>query len=585
MKKPGFPVAAGLATALVFCGLGAASAQTAAPPPPRYLAAEAAAGSTWPHTLSRNGASITIYQPQAISWPDRRTLTARAAVAIKPAGQDRPILGTLEISLATSTDEANGVVHLSDPKLLGSHFPALDTEQAARLGAKIRAALPAMQTRQVPLSAVLLSLKQLPVSSVPVDNAAPAIFYSARPASLVTFDGKPVLAPIGNSGLSFAVNTNWDVFVDRATWYLLNNCVWFSAAASGGPYAPVRHLPAAFNALPNSFAAAREAVPARPSKAANQVPIIVVSMIPAEIIVTGGPPHFVPVPNTGLQRVANTPSALFFDTAQGRFYVLFSGRWFSAAGLQGPWEFATDRLPPDFALIPRDGQDGGVLAAVPGTVAAQEAVLRAQIPTTATLKRATVIRVMYAGPPRFVPIPGTSILHAINTRTVVLLIGSTYYACESGAWFVARSPAGPWALADSIPVVIRTIPVSSPLYYVTYVHVYAATPTAVSFGYTAGYAMAFVSAGVLVYGTGYYYPPLIVPGPVPLFYPYPYTYGAGVYYNPASAAWARGGTVYGAYGGAASGARYYNPGTGAWAQGGAVYGPVWRRRRLLRLQP
>ena len=574
MKKAGFPVAAGLATALVFCGLAAASAQTASPPPPRYLAAEAAAGATWPHTLSRNGASITIYQPQAISWPDRRTLTARAAVAITPAGQHQPILGTLEISLATSTDAANGVVHLSDPKLIGSHFPALDTKQAARLETRISAALPEMQTRQVPLSAVLLSLKQLPVGSVPVDNAAPAIFYSARPASLVAFDGQPVLAPIGKTGISFAVNTNWDVFVAGGTWYLLNNGVWFSAAAAAGPYAPVRHLPAAFNALPNNFTVARKAIPARPPQAANQVPTIFVSMNPAEIIVTGGPPHFVPVPNTGLQRVANTPSALFFDTAQGRFYVLFSGRWFSAAGLEGPWEFATDRLPPDFVLIPRDGQDGSILAAVPGTVAAQEAVLRAQIPTTATLKRATAkLTVMYAGPPRFVPIARTSILHAVNTRTVVLLIGRAYYACESGAWFVARSPAGPWALADSIPVVIRTIPVSSPLYYVTYVHVYAATPTAVSFGYTAGYTMAFVSAGVLVYGTGYYYPPLIVPGPVPIFYPYPYTYGAGVYYNPASAAWARGGTVYGAYGGAASGARYYNPTTGAWAQGGAVYGP------------
>ncbi len=569
-----YATAAYLAALILVGAAGVAVAQQGALPPPAYLAAQAATAS-WPHTLTRDDASVTVYQPQAITWPDRRTLTARAAVAILPKGRDKPILGTIEISLATRTDEAVGLVHLSDPTLLGTHFPALDTQQATALEEKIRAVLPDMQTHQVPLSAVLLSLKQSPVSPVAVKNDPPVIFTSSRPASLVVFDGDPVLAPIGKTGLSFAVNTNWDVFVDAGTWYLLNNGLWLSAPAAAGPYTPVAKLPAAFGALPNdaNFTEARKHVPARPPPAPDQVPTIFVSTQPAEIIVTAGPPHFAPVSGTGLQRVVNTPGALFFDSAQGRFYALFSGRWFSATGLDGPWEFATDKLPPDFALIPPDGHNAGVLAAVPGTVAAQEAVLQAQIPTTATLKRgAAKLTVVYAGAPRFVPVPGTTILHAVSTDTVVLRIGERYYACANGAWFVAASPTGPWLLADSVPPEIATIPPSSPLYNVTYVQVYAATPTAVTYGYTAGYMMGFVSAGVLVYGTGYSYPPVIVPGPVPIYYPYPYTYAAGVYYNPAAGAWARGGTVYGPYGGA-SGGRYYNPSTGAYAQGGSVYGP------------
>ena len=51
---------------------------------------------------------------------------------------------------------------------------------------------------------------------VAVNNDPPVIFHADRPASLVVFDGDPVLAPAGNSGLQFAVNTNWDVFVDPA---------------------------------------------------------------------------------------------------------------------------------------------------------------------------------------------------------------------------------------------------------------------------------------------------------------------------------------------------------------------------------
>jgi hypothetical protein len=76
----------------------------------------------------------------------------------------------------------------------------------------------------------------------------------------------------------------------------------------------------------------------------------------------------------------------------------------------------------------------------------------------------------------------------------------------------------------------------------------------------------------MVYGTGYYYPPVVIPGPVPIYYPYPYTYAGNVWYNSSTGAWARGGTIYGPYG-AASGGRYYNPYTGGWAQAGAIYGP------------
>ncbi len=558
------------------CWLAPAVAQQPPASPAAQSASPDVVATSWPHTLTRNGASITVYQPQAISWPDRRLLTARAAVALTPKQQAQPLLGTVELSIATSTDEAAGVVNLSDPKLLATHFPALDTQQAATLEAKIRTALPEMmQTRQVPLAAILLSLKQSPVASVALNNDPPVIFHASRPASLVVFDGDPVLAPVAKTGLSLAVNTNWDVFQDRGTWYLLDNGMWLSAPAATGPYALVKHLPTAFNTLPHdsSFADARKHIPPLAGTPADQVPTIFVSTKPASIIVIAGPPQLVPVAGTGLKRVANTASVLYFDPERSRYYVLLSGRWFSAAGLDGPWAFATDSLPPDFAQIPQSSPDSAVLASVPGTVAAQDAVLKAQMPTTATLARNEAkLTVAYVGAPRFEPIPGTAIQHAVNTNDVVLKIGDKYYACENGAWFVASQPTGPWALADSIPPVIKTIPPSSPLYNVTYVQVYGATPTSVTYGYTAGYLMGFVSGGVLVYGTGYYYPPVVVPGPVPAYFPYPYTYAGNVWYNSTTGAWARGGTVYGPYG-AASAGRYYNPNTGAWGRGGAVYGP------------
>ena len=414
--------------------------------------------------------------------------------------------------------------------------------------------LPTLQLKQVPLDAVVLSLKELPQSTKPVavNNDPPTIFHADRPASLVVFDGDPVLAPAGNSGLKFAVNTNWDVFFDPAgkgTWYLLNNGIWFAAPAATGAYAPVSRLPAAFAKLPadTNFADARKAMPAK-SVAPAQVPSIFVSTRPAEIIVTEGALRFAAVPGTGLQYVKNTASDLFFDKAQGRFYYLTSGRWFSAPGLDGPWTFASNDLPPDFALIPPDGAGGEALASVPGTSQAQLAVLKAQIPQQATLKRADArLTVSYAGTPEFRPIPGTDLAYAVNTAFEVLETGGKYYVCYQGAWFVGATPNGPWTLADSIPPAIHSIPPSSPVYNVSYVNVYGSTAETVTYGYTAGYAMGYVAAGVLVYGTGYYYPPYVMPGVVPVFFPYPYSYAGSVWYNPAVGAWARGGTVYGPY--------------------------------------
>jgi hypothetical protein len=539
-------------------------------------AAVDAAPVAWPHTLSQNGATVTVYQPQAISWPDRKRLSARAALAIKRAGDTQPLMGTIELTLATRVDDAAGVVYLSDPQLVSSHFPALDTQQAAALESKIRNALPQMSLHQVPLASVLLSLKQLPVSSVKVNNEPPVIFYSDKAASLVVFDGEPVLVPAGKTGLKYAVNTNWGIYVNDGTWYLLNNGYWFSAGQVGGPYGPVASLPAPFLALKQepAFASAARFIPAKPWPVKNPVPQVFVSQKPAEIIVTSGAPTLRAVPGTGLQRIVNSPNALFFYPAQNLYYVQLSGRWFSARSFSGPWQFATDKLPPDFSLISPQGPDAPVLASVPGTISAQEAVLQAQIPTTAALTRsAAKLTVVYSGPPQFVPVSGTNMFYAVNTNMYVLRINNGYYACEAGAWFVSATPSGPWLLADAVPPVVYTIPATSPLYPVTYVRIYAVTPTVVTFGYTAGYTLGYVSAGVLVYGTGYYYPPVIIPGPVPIFYPYPYTYAGSVWYNTNTGAWARGGTVYGPYGGAVSGGTYYNPNNGAWAHGAAVYGP------------
>jgi len=542
--------------------------------------AQSPGAASWPHLVQGQGGSALVHQPQVISWPDRQTLNTRIALALTATGAKSAVLGTIEASFATSTDLAARQVTLSNARLTRATFPAADPAQAHRYEERIRAALAAMPEKRVPLNMVLASLRDEPpaAASAPpaLRNEPPRIFVSQRPASLLVFDGEPVLAPVPATPLSVAVNTNWDVFFDGESkaWYWLNNGAWLRAAEVTGPWAPAGALPPSLSTLPSdrNFADVRKQIPGR-SLAAADMPTVFVSTTPAEVIVIDGAPKFAPISGTQLQYVSNTGSPLFRHQGDGQFYFLVSGRWFAAPGLQGPWVFATAQLPQDFQRIPANGPFAFVLPSVPGTPQAQRALQQAQIPQQATLNKSTAkLEVAYAGPPKFEPIPGTTMAFAVNTSFNVVQAEGAYYACYQGAWFVAPSPAGAWVLAPSVPAVVYTIPPASPLYPCTYVRVYAATPTTVTFGYTAGYTMAYVSYGVVVYGTGYYYPPYVYPAPIPVFYPYPVTYGAATYYNPATGAWARGGAVYGPYYGARGGTAY-NPSTGAWARGGSVYGP------------
>ena len=73
---------------------------------PSAAVPETAPEPAWPHTLTVNGTSVVVYQPQAIEWSNHQTLTTREAIAISKPGEKTPILGTTEISFATQTDAA-----------------------------------------------------------------------------------------------------------------------------------------------------------------------------------------------------------------------------------------------------------------------------------------------------------------------------------------------------------------------------------------------------------------------------------------------------------------------------------------------
>ena len=292
---------------------------------------------------------------------------------------------------------------------------------------------------------------------------------------------------------------------------------------------------------------------------------------------------FAPVVGTSLLWVSNTESDLFKSNATGAFYYLVAGRWFSAPSLDGPWTFATLLLPEDFKRISPEHPRSRVLASVPGTDQATEAVLLAQVPQTArvNVKQVKAPDVSYqGGKPEFKPIESTSLQLAINTDKQIVEFKDHFYLCYQGVWFTSKSATGPWEVARSIPQEIYSIPPSSSAHNVTYVVVEKDDDDNddwITFAAVAGYTGMMVAWGCAVWGTGWWYPPYVwYGGFYPAYFWYPPTYGFAAWYNPYTGTFGRGAAVYGPYGGA-GGFAAYNPRTGTYARGAAVYGPYGSR--------
>ncbi len=541
----------------------------------------------WPRTVSDDKGTLVYYQPQVDKWDDYKKMTGRVAFSLTPAGKQE-VLGVASFTSDTKTDKDARTTYLHKIDYTDVRFPSLDAKSADAMK-KLFLDLVPKSSETFSIDRIMADLNnngQAKAQTVQTKNDPPKIFYSTSPAILVIVDGDPVLSPIDKTDIQFVVNTNWDLFFEKSTknYFLLVNDVWLTATKLHGPWTQTQTLPKDMSALPagQNFDDVKKQVPPH---AATDVPTVFYSNVPAELILTEGTPVYTKISGTGLLYISNSDDDIFVDEAQDQIYVLFSGRWFRSKSFNGPWTYAGNNLPADFAKIPEDSPKGHVLASVPGTIQASDAVMLAQIPTTVVVNRAEAeakAKVAYDGDPKFAPIQGTTMEYATNTQDKVIKVGDLYYLCFQAVWFMSTSPNGPWKTADSVPQEIYTIPPSSPVYNVTYVTQTDPTATTVECSSTSGYLGAFIIGATvgamvgtaIVYGTGWYYPPYVYWGPgalYPVYHPWPCTYGVGAVYNPWTGGFAAGRRAYGPYG-AAGTAAWYNPATGRYGRSASVQG-------------
>ncbi|HET6552341.1 MAG TPA: hypothetical protein VFG49_02285 [Dyella sp.] len=528
----------------------------------------------WPHTYDVDGLHLVLHHPQIDSWVNGQ-LKARLAVAVKTGAQvgsdgkqhDVMTYGVAWVTARTETDKVLRQVELSKVSVDKVSFPTAPSQEPRYLEVLRGIAARSHQVASLDTleASLAISKQENDVKNLPVKNDPPQVIFSFKPALLVLIDGAPASKPSGVAGVNRIVNTRSLVLQQGQQYFVTFAGKWVSSATLDGPWMPMKTPPAAV------AKAARAAVQAKqvdtldnPSDAlkkvldAGQLPDLVVRTQPSELIMVDGEPQFDAIAGTQLAYVANTASDVFVDQAHGlTWYVLVSGRWFTAESTNGPWRYvAGESLPADFANIPSDSPKSAVLASIPGTPEARESLIANSVPQTATVDGHTAtLHLSYDGAPQFRPIDGTALSYAWNTDVPVIRVdASAYYAVQNGVWFTAGSPSGPWAVAMEVPSVIYSIPPSSPLHYVTYVYVYGHEGNQVYVGYSPGYYGTVVSDGVVVYGTGYTCNPWVGND---IWYGCPATYGFGVSFGWTP--WAGWGFGY-AWG---------------WAWASAWYGPWW----------
>jgi hypothetical protein len=505
----------------------------------------------WPKRFQHPNGTVIMYQPQVEDMQDDK-LTAYAAVSVQKKEWKQPVFGALWLAGRVVTDRDTRMATIDEVKVTDAKFPDAKPEELEKLETFLNQEMQDWSTT-ISLDRLLAALALVEkehAADQDLKHEPPKILFKNHPTVLVLLDGEPKLLPIPDSRLMQVANTPFVMVYnpEGKTYYLKGGDAWLSAAEVTGDWKDAESLPEPVQALAAKMQESKEKgaektgkKPAQQEveKTAGEMPEVIVSSVPAELLVTDGEPQFTPIKDTNLLFVSNTESNIFMDTGSQEYYTLLSGRWFKSKSLQdGPWSYvAPDKLPGDFAKIPPESTKGFVLVNVAGSQQAQEAVLDNYIPQTAAIdrKKATT-QVKYAGDPKFDQIPDTNLEYAVNTGKAVFKAETKYYAVDQGVWYEADSPNGPWQVSVSPPQDVNKIPPSNPHYNAKYVKVYDSNDDTAYVGYTPGYTGSYVDSGTVVYGTGYNYPAYstdsaYIPPAAPA------TYGYAATYDPYASTW------------------------------------------------
>jgi hypothetical protein len=195
-----------------------------------------------------------------------------------------------------------------------------------------------------------------------VTGAAPKVFYSTAPAEIITFSGKPWYTKIPSTQLSYAANTQSNLFLSASDnqYYFLVAGRWFRAKTLDGPWTfATADLPADFAKIPPDSARGSVLISVPGTDEAEDA--VLMAQIPTTVVVNraqaeaavkvsyDGEPQFKPIESTSLSYASNTQDKII--KVGDLYYLCFQAVWFMSTTPNGPWKTA-DSVPKEIYTIP-----------------------------------------------------------------------------------------------------------------------------------------------------------------------------------------------------------------------------------------
>lgn len=201
----------------------------------------------------------------------------------------------------------------------------------------------------------------------------------------------------------------------------------------------------------------------------NDPPRIIYRQHPAVLVVLDGEPRLMPVPDSPVMRVVNTPFVMYYHTPDKAYYLRAGDVWTYSLALQGPWQPLESVPEPIRAVdekVRRTAQEpGGAVQRSPAGTVSPASLEGGRLPEIIVSTEPAEL-IVTEGEPQYTPIENTNLLYVSNTENNIFVntLDNQFYVLLSGRWFSSRSlESGPWVYVPStdLPLDFAKIPEGS----------------------------------------------------------------------------------------------------------------------------
>lgn len=199
----------------------------------------------------------------------------------------------------------------------------------------------------------------------------------------------------------------------------------------------------------------------------HEPPKVMFKSHPAVLVLLDGEPKLLPIPDSKLMQVANTPFVMVYDPAGKAYFLKGGDAWLSAADVTGPWKDVEALPEPVQALADKmqETQEKAVKKAGKPPAKKEVEKTAGKMPEVIVSTGPAELLVT-DGDPQYTPVKGTNLLFVSNTENNIFMDtgAQDYYTLLSGRWFKSKSlQDGPWAYVapDKLPGDFAKIPPES----------------------------------------------------------------------------------------------------------------------------